>query len=591
MKKIVTKLGAIAMSAAMALTLAPSAALTSLAKEEREDRDIPGAVMQLSVPVYGFYNPNSGEHLFTVDLGEADNLGAAGWTEGDIKWYAPTLGDPVYRLYNPNEPLGDHHYTTSAAEVEILVEAGWRNEEAAFYTADTDFTFTVPVYGVYNPNAYPSGMTGAHHFTINKEEADSLLEKGWLEGEPKFYGFEVDVDEAIADQIKVEIDTETPYVGDILTATVDPGYTDLTYHWLVGGTETSTAEMLTVTDDMLGKVITLMVTNADGYTSTSEPTQPVVEGPEAPDYADADSWYEIPAEITKDVDTFFIYPTKYLGSNKSDPDYAPIDNQQMINGIKEQYDKFIGDMYGSSTNLYIPIYRQASFRVEAEVWKKTGNAMPSMSGIPYDDIEDALDYYFEYLNDGRPFILAGHSQGSAICLLALERYFSEHPEYLDRMVATYAIGFSVTSDYLEENPHLKFATGEDDTGVIVSWNSEGSESVEQGANNIVLLPNAISINPLNWKLDDTYASADENLGSLVTLAETGENSIQDIGADAQIDLERGVVVTNANIAPISMKDLFGPASFHNNENMLYYVNQKENIEKRIDSYLMAEREN
>ena len=87
MKKIVTKLGAIAMSAAMALTLAPSAALTSLAKEEREDRDIPGAVMQLSVPVYGFYNPNSGEHLFTVDLGEADNLGAAGWTEGDIKWY------------------------------------------------------------------------------------------------------------------------------------------------------------------------------------------------------------------------------------------------------------------------------------------------------------------------------------------------------------------------------------------------------------------------------------------------------------------------------------------------------------------------
>lgn len=590
MKKIGTKLTTLAMSAAMALTLAPSAALTSLAKEEREDRedrDIPGAVMQLSVPVYGFYNPNSGEHLFTVDLGEADNLGAAGWTEEGIKWYAPTLGDPVYRLYNPNAPLGDHYYSVNPAEVESLVGAGWKNEDVVFFSSDTDVSFTVPVYGLYNPNA----LSGTHHFTISKEEVDWLLSLGWQEGNPRFYGFASDVDEGLADQIEVNIDTQIPHVGDILTATVDYDDTDLTYHWLVGGTETSTAEMLNVTDDMLGKVITLMVSTSYGYTSFSDPTQPVVAGPEAPDYSAADSWYEIPAENTKEVDTFFIYPTKYMASNEDDPDYAPLDNQQMINGIKEQYDKYIGGLYGESTNLYIPMYRQASFPVEARVWKKTGNAMPSMSGIPYDDIEDALDYYFEYFNEGRPFILAGHSQGSAICLLALERYFSEHPEYLDRMVATYAIGFSVTSDYLEENPHLKFATGEDDTGVIVSWNSEGAESVEQDAKNIVLLPNAISINPLNWKLDDTYASADENLGSLVTLAETGENSIQDIGADAQIDLERGVVVTNANITPISLTDLFGPASFHNNENMLYYVNQKENIEKRIDSYLMAEREN
>ena len=584
MKKIVTKLGAIIMSAAMVLTLAPSAALTSLAKEEREDRedrDIPGAVMELSIPVYGFYNPNSGEHMFTVDMDETDFLREAGWTDEGVKWYAPTVGEPVYRLYNPNAPLGDHYYSVNPAEVESLVNAGWKNEDVAFFSSDTDVSFTVPVYGLYNPNA----LSGAHHFTINKEEADSLLALGWQEGNPRFYGFEVDVDAALANQIKVELDTETPHVGDIITATVDYEDPGMTYHWLVGGTETSTAEMLNVTDDMLGKVIMLMIKTSGGYASSSEPTRPVAAEPEAPDYSDADSWYEIPAENTKEVDTFFIYPTKYMASNEGDPDYAPLDNQQMINGIKEQYDKYIGGLYGESTNLYIPLYRQASFRVEAEVWKKTGNAIPSMSGLPYDDIEDALDYYFENCNNGRPFILAGHSQGSALCLLALQGYFSEHPEYLDRMVAAYAIGFSVTRDYLEENPHLKFATGESDTGVIVSWNTEGIENVEQNAKNIVLLPNSVSINPLNWKLDETYASVDENLGSLVTLAETGENSIQDIGADAQLDLERGVVVTNANIAPIAMPDLFGPASFHNNENMLYYVNQKENIEKRIDSFL------
>ena len=51
------------------------------------------------------------------------------------------------------------------------------------------------------------------------------------------------------------------------------------------------------------------------------------------------------------------------------------------------------------------------------------------------------------------------------------------------------------------DPHLKFATGESDTGVIISWNTEGPRNVEGNASNVVLLPNAISINPLNWKLD------------------------------------------------------------------------------------------
>ena len=76
------------------------------------------------------------------------------------------------------------------------------------------------------------------------------------------------------------------------------------------------------------------------------------------------------------------------------------------------------------------------------------------------------------------------------------------------------IGYSVTPEYLEANPHLKFATGEDDTGVLISWNTEGKKSIEENADNVVVLPNGISINPLNWKLDDTYAPASENLGSL-----------------------------------------------------------------------------
>ena len=303
----------------------------------------------------------------------------------------------------------------------------------------------------------------------------------------------------------------------------------------------------------------------------------------APDYSKAEWWYRIP-DITKEVDTFFIYPTKYSASNEGDPDYATLDNEEMRNGVKEVDTLYASGLYGDSTNLFMPYYRQAGMRYLGEVWKKEGTARSALAATPYEDVCKALDHYFENYNNGRPFILAGHSQGSAMCLLALEDYFSRHTDYYERMVAAYAIGYSVTKDELNKYPHMKFATGETDTGVIISWNTEGPKNVEENAKNIVLLPNAVCINPLNWKTDDTYAPASENLGSRIYNNDTGEISIGNLNVDAQINLERGVIVTNTDYAPIGLTDLFGPASFHNSENTFYFTNVRENVKKRIAAY-------
>ena len=300
------------------------------------------------------------------------------------------------------------------------------------------------------------------------------------------------------------------------------------------------------------------------------------------DYSQADSWCLIP-EITKDVDTFFVYPTEYMASNADDPDYATLDNPEMRGGA--QCDRLIlASAFEGSTNLFMPYYRQASMRIEGEAWRETGTIVPAVAGVPYGDIRAALDYYFHTYNGGRPFIIASHSQGSAICTLALADYFKEHPDYLDRMVAAYLIGYAITKDYLDANPRLSFAAGECDTGVIVSWNTEGPENVETGAENFVLLPGGISINPLNWRLDDTYAPSSENLGSLIVDDETSELRVGDVGADARIDLDRGVVVTNADFEPIELSAYFGPASFHNGDYALFFNNIRDNVARRITAF-------
>ncbi|MBQ7267282.1 MAG: DUF3089 domain-containing protein [Synergistaceae bacterium] len=308
----------------------------------------------------------------------------------------------------------------------------------------------------------------------------------------------------------------------------------------------------------------------------------------APDYSRKDCWYKLP-EITKDVDTFYIYATEYMGFNKGDPEYATLDNEEMLKGVEGQY-LLQASAYEEATNVFVPYYRQSGLRYAGEVWKNTGSLNSALLGFPYEDVTAALDYYFENCNGGRPFILAGHSQGSAIAKIVLEKYFKEHPEYYKRMIAAYVIGYAVTKDDLAANPHWKFATGETDTGVIISWNTEGRKNVEANVKTAVLFPGAISINPLNWKLDDTYAPASENLGSLVLNEEAGKLEIGDVGADAQVVPERGTVVTNAKVEPMPAElaavasEFFGPDGRHESDYTFYYNNIKNNVAKRVAAY-------
>ncbi|MBO6210037.1 MAG: hypothetical protein J6N99_05045, partial [Schwartzia sp.] len=91
----------------------------------------------------------------------------------------------------------------------------------------------------------------------------------------------------------------------------------------------------------------------------------------------------------------------------------------------------------------------------------------------------------------------------------------------------------------------RFAEKADDTGVIVSWNTEGPAN--EGQKNVVVLPGEISINPLNWRRDETYASAEENLGDYIYNEETGPLEIVPNAADAQLNLKRGVVITTTKV--------------------------------------------
>jgi hypothetical protein len=300
----------------------------------------------------------------------------------------------------------------------------------------------------------------------------------------------------------------------------------------------------------------------------------------APDYSDRNNWMKQPAAV-KDVDVFYVYPTEYIDDSEGAPIFADINEKTMREPAQETY-QMQATAYEESANVFVPYYRQVNMAAVSKLTREEIYA--AFDSIPKNDVFAALDYYFEHYNEGRPFIIAGHSQGAAILRLVLMNYFREHPDRYERMVAAYAIGFSITKNDLDASPHLKFATGETDTCVVISWNTEGPKNVEANTQTIVMKPGAISINPLNWKLDETYAPASENLGSLVMDLNTGATKISDIGADAQVNIARGTVVTNADAIPNEMVDFAGPQNYHQDDYSIFFNNVKDNVVKRIAAY-------
>ena len=122
------------------------------------------------------YNPNSGEHFYTANVQEKDNVVKAGWKYEGIAWTAPkSSSTPVYRLYSGT----DHHYTTDASERDWLVTQGWKYEGISWYSDDAK---TAGLYRLFNPNVDPTASfnnSGSHHYTMSSKERDNLVSVGW----------------------------------------------------------------------------------------------------------------------------------------------------------------------------------------------------------------------------------------------------------------------------------------------------------------------------------------------------------------------------------------------------------------------------
>lgn len=286
-------------------------------------------------------------------------------------------------------------------------------------------------------------------------------------------------------------------------------------------------------------------------------------------YADEYNWAALPDSIMMDVDVFYVYPTLFSGTEEMNMD---ISDDAMRSRVQTVMPKQAGVFY-ADCNVFTPYYRQMSL---------DGLALQSSEREPYlsigvDDVEQAFDYYMTHFNAGRPFILAGHSQGSLVLIRLLKDAFND-VERKNKLVTAYLIGYTVTNSDLSACG-LELATSAQQTGAIITYNTQS----EDATGSPVLLDGALCVNPLSWTNTSEVAPKERNLGA-VFFTDTGDvDSIVPHFTNAWIDANGALVAGNVEVETYS--DAYFPEGvFHKFDYSFFYNNLVENVGVRINAY-------
>jgi len=255
------------------------------------------------------------------------------------------------------------------------------------------------------------------------------------------------------------------------------------------------------------------------------------------DYSKNSSWAALP--LTKDeadmipegesgidqnnspVDVFFVHPTGYLkGDYWTDPleeKSATMENTQWMMANQ-------ASAYNGCCSVYAPHYRQAS------IYSYFGSdeLRAEVHNFVYQDVKKSFEYFIDNFSNGRPFIIASHSQGThhSIRLLAEE---IDSSDLYPRMVGAYIIGGMISKDWMSSMENIGVCESAEQLGCLVHWDTM---NVAQINKDMPLYSNNICVNPISWKNEGSLSELQDAKGAVPV---SGEFVLEFSGDDGPTD--------------------------------------------------------
>ena len=220
----------------------------------------------------------------------------------------------------------------------------------------------------------------------------------------------------------------------------------------------------------------------------------------------------VPSPLKKDyrpdstVDIFFIHPTTYTSADKKFGWNGSVDDSALNKKTDASAILYQASIFNEAGRVFAPRYRQAHLSVYFT--RDTSTAIAALD-TAYEDVKAAFEYYLQHYNNGRPIIIASHSQGTTHAKRLLKEFFDGKP-LQNQLVAAYLVGMAVEPDYFTSIPVCKTPDG---TGCICSWRTFREDYEPEYVQREKFT--AVVTNPLTWNIDQPVAERDANTGAVL----------------------------------------------------------------------------
>jgi len=266
------------------------------------------------------------------------------------------------------------------------------------------------------------------------------------------------------------------------------------------------------------------------------------------------------------ADVFFLHPTTF--TSRHDTAWNAALNDAVLNDKTDNSTILYQASVFNEYRVYAPRYRQANLR--AYFTTDTARALQAFE-LAYLDIKTAFQYYLDHYNNGRPIIIASHSQGSTHAQRLVKEFFEEKP-LANKLVVAYMIGMRIPKNYYTA---LTACADSSQTGCIAGWRTYKA-GYEPG---FVIKENGdcIITNPLTWTITDAYVPRYLNDGGILLKF----NKLADHVCDAQV--HHGILWVHRPHFPGSI--LYRSRNYHIGDINLFYMNIRNNVRTRVNAYL------
>jgi hypothetical protein len=308
---------------------------------------------------------------------------------------------------------------------------------------------------------------------------------------------------------------------------------------------------------------------------------------EVPDYSNLQYWAahpdkkdpsdSVPAPLkasyqpNSNVDVFFVHPTTYLDTTKPYGWTATL-NDYKIN-LKTDYYVVLNQasIFNEVGRIFAPRYRQANIKAYTPNNKvDTGYALAAFD-LAYQDVKKSFEYYMEHYNNGRPIIIASHSQGSTHAIRLLKEFFDGKP-LSKKLVVAYLVGMPVDPAIYTS---LKACDKPNETGCICSWRTFHEGYVTEFVAKEKFT--AIVTNPLSWTNTITSVDRFQNTGAV--LYNFNKITPYVVGANNHA----GVLWTEKPHFLGSF--LYKTENYHIVDYNFYYLSVRKNAADRVNAFL------